>query len=43
MGHTAGGFRVWWRALTGSDDTLDNTHLMRMAMQGLFDELGLAA
>ena len=31
MGHTAGGFRVWWRALTGSDDTLDNTHLMRMA------------
>src|SRR6266478_4726473 len=31
MGHTAGGFRVWWRALSGSDDTLDNTHLMRMA------------
>jgi hypothetical protein len=31
MGHTAGGFRVWWRAPTGSDDTLDNTHLMRMA------------
>src|SRR6516225_4712791 len=31
MGHTAGGFRVWWRALTGSDDTLDNAHLMRMA------------
>jgi len=26
-----GGFRVWGRALTGSDDTLDNTHLMRMA------------
>jgi hypothetical protein len=26
LGHTAGGFRVWWRALTGSDDTLDNTH-----------------
>jgi len=24
MGHTAGGFRVWWRVLTGSDDTLDN-------------------
>jgi hypothetical protein len=26
MGHTADGFRVWWRALTGSDDTLDSTH-----------------
>ena len=22
MGHSPGGFRVWWRALTGSDDTL---------------------
>ncbi|MCC7155609.1 MAG: hypothetical protein IT161_13620 [Bryobacterales bacterium] len=31
MGHHPGGFRVWWRALTGSEDTLDNTHLMRMA------------
>jgi len=31
MGHDAGGFRVWWRALTGSDETLDNTHLMRLA------------
>jgi len=31
MGHSAGGFHVWWQALTGSDDTLDNTHLMRMA------------
>ena len=31
MGHTAGGFRTWWRALTGSDETLDNAHLMRMA------------
>jgi len=29
MGHSPGGFRVWWRALTGSEDTLDNTHLMR--------------
>jgi hypothetical protein len=27
MGHDPGGFRLWWRALTGSDDTLDNTHL----------------
>ena len=31
MGHNPGGFRCWWRALTGSDDTLDNAHLMRMA------------
>jgi hypothetical protein len=31
MGHDPGGFRIWWRALTGSDDTLENTHLMRMA------------
>jgi hypothetical protein len=30
-GHSAGGFRVWWRQLTGSDDTLDTAHLMRMA------------
>jgi hypothetical protein len=26
-----GGFRTWWRSLEGNDDTLDNTHLMRMA------------
>jgi hypothetical protein len=31
MGHSAGGFRHWWRQLTGSDETLDNAHLMRMA------------
>ena len=31
MGHSPGGFRVWWRALTGSDDTLENTYLMRLA------------
>jgi hypothetical protein len=31
MAHDPGGFRLWWRALTGSDDTLDNTHLMRLA------------
>jgi hypothetical protein len=30
-GHIGGGFRCWWRLLTGSDDTLDNAHLMRMA------------
>jgi hypothetical protein len=26
-----GGFRWWWRKLTGSDDLLDNAHLIRMA------------
>ena len=31
MGHNPGGFRLWWRALTGSDGTLENTYLMRMA------------
>jgi hypothetical protein len=31
MGHSPGGFRVWWRALTGSEETLDNNHLMRLA------------
>src|SRR5438309_11643764 len=31
MGHDPGGFRVWWRALTGSDDTLENAYLMRLA------------
>ena len=31
MGMNAGGFRCWWRALHGSDQALDNTHLMRMA------------
>jgi hypothetical protein len=31
MGYDAGGFRLWWRALTGSDETLENTHLMRLA------------
>ena len=31
MGQTPGGFRVWWRALYGSDEDLDDNHLMRMA------------
>ena len=31
VGHSAGGFRVWWQKLNGSDEHLDNTHLMRMA------------
>jgi len=30
-GQWGGGFRVWWRALYGSDADLDDTHLMRMA------------
>jgi hypothetical protein len=31
MGQTGGGFRMWWRELYGSDEDLDNNHLMRMA------------
>jgi hypothetical protein len=31
MGQTGGGFRAWWRSLHGSDENLDDTHLMRMA------------
>jgi hypothetical protein len=32
LGHGPGGFRTWWRRLhDGSDETLDNTHLMPMA------------
>ena len=30
-GQFGGGFRLWWRALNGSDENLDDTHLMRMA------------
>jgi hypothetical protein len=30
-GHIAGGFREWWRRLYGSDEDLDDAHLMRMA------------
>jgi len=30
-GHIPGGFRLWWRELHGSDENLDNEHLMRMA------------
>src|SRR6266508_2523263 len=30
--YSPGGFRVWWRRLhNGSEEQLDNTHLMRMA------------
>lgn len=31
LGQSAGGFRHWWRQLKGSDEGLDNAHLMRMA------------
>jgi len=31
MGQTGGGFRMWWRELNGSDENLDDNHLMRMA------------
>jgi hypothetical protein len=31
MGHEPAGFRIWWRRLTGSDETLDNNHRMRLA------------
>ena len=31
LAQSPGGFRVWWRSLWGSDDTLDDTHLMRFA------------
>ena len=32
LGHSPGGFRTWWRRLHGgSDEELDNAHLMRMA------------
>jgi hypothetical protein len=32
LAYSAGGFRTWWRRLHGgSDDELDNAHLMRMA------------
>jgi hypothetical protein len=31
LGQSGGGFRMWWRELHGSDEDLDNNHLMRMA------------
>ncbi len=31
LGQQGGGFRTWWRQLTGSDETLDQAHLQRMA------------
>ncbi len=29
--YSPGGFRFWWRRLTGDEDELDDAHLMRMA------------
>jgi hypothetical protein len=35
LGHSPGGFRVWWRRWHGdSDEQLDNAHLMRLAGGG---------
>ena len=31
MGQTGGGFRMWWRELYGSEENLDDNHLIRMA------------
>jgi len=31
MGHSGGGFRTWWQKLNGSEEHLDNAHLMRVA------------
>jgi len=31
LGQQGGGFRYWWRKLTGSDDTLDQEHVLGMA------------
>lgn len=31
LGQQGGGFRYWWRKLTGSDKTLTQDHLLRMA------------
>lgn len=31
LAQSCGGFRTWWRRLTGGDDNLDNAHLMRIA------------
>jgi hypothetical protein len=31
LAHSAGGFRLWWKQLTGGKEPLDRNHLMRMA------------
>ncbi len=31
LGHSGGGFRTWWRKLSGSDDNLDDKHIQGMA------------
>ncbi len=45
LGQQGGGFRYWWRKLTGSDESLDQAHLLHMAgrFSRTFDTLGVAA
>ena len=45
LGQQGGGFRYWWRKLTGSDESLEQAHLLHMAgrFSRTFDTLGLAA
>ncbi len=31
LGNSAGGFRTWWYSVHGTEENLDDTHLMRMA------------
>ncbi len=31
LAQTPGGFRLWWQKLNGTEDDLDNAHLMRLA------------
>ena len=31
LAHRGAGFRHWWQALYGSDENLDNAHLIRLA------------
>ena len=46
-GQLAGGLRIWWQALYGGDEELDDAHLMRMAgrlrrrLQGYCEQHGI--
>ena len=40
MGHSAGGFRTWWRQLTGSEETLDNTQNLMVHCATLARRIG---
>ena len=37
MGHSAGGFRSWWRQLHGSDDNLDKSQQFYALLFNQFD------